>query len=139
MKNKIVEIINNYFGTEAAYYDVYAPEFAQHLIENNVYYVAPPEDTITVQDKNFSFEYGIVTYEHRFSISRPLSDYEETTLNKCIRIGLELKYKTMKKDKLIYELQIVYKDENNKLQCACLDLEEYHVVIKHKGNMMLTL
>lgn len=139
MRKKIAEIINDYFGVDAAYFDVDPQAFAQHLIENNVYYVAPPENTITVQDKNFSFEYGIVTYEHRFSINRPLSDYKETTLNKCIRIGLELKYYTMAKDKLIHELQIVYKDGNNKLQCVCLDLEKYHVVIKHKGNMMLTL
>ena len=139
MKKKLIGIINNFFGIDAAYFNVDAPALAKHLIENNVYYVAHPENTITVKDKNFSFEYGIVTYQHRFSINRSLNDYEETTLNKCIRIGVELKYKTMAKDKLVYELQIVYKDENNKLQCACLDLEEYHVIIKHKGNMMLTL
>lgn len=85
------------------------------------------------------FDYGVVIYKHRFSIKRSLDDYKETTLNKCIRIGLEHKYKTMAKDKLITELQVVYKDENNKLQCFCADLEEYTFEIKHKGDMMFTL
>ena len=139
MKKKIIGIINNFFGVDAAYFDIDAPALAQHLIENNCYYVAPPENTITVKDKNFSFEYGIVTYKHRFSINRSLDDYKETTLNKCIRIGLVLKYYTMAKNKLIHELQILYKDENNELQCVCLDLKEYTVTIKHKGNMTLTI
>ena len=90
-------------------------------------------------DGDFIFEYGIVTYRHRFSIKRSLGDYKETTLNKCIRIGLVFKYYTMERDKLIHELQIVHKDENNKLKCTRLDLKEYTIEIKHKGNMMLTL
>lgn len=81
------------------------------------------------------FDYGIVVYKHRFNLTRPLDDYKETTINKCIRIGLELKYKTMACDKLIYEMQIVYKDENNKLQCICLDLHDWTIAIKHIGNM----
>ena len=88
---------------------------------------------------NVEFDYGIITYKHRFSIKRPLTDYEEITLNKCIRIGLELKYKTMACDKLVYELQIVYKDEYNKLQCLCLDLHDWTVTIKHTGNMMCNI
>ena len=88
---------------------------------------------------SFTFEYGIVTFKHRFSINRSLNDYEETTLNKCIRIGLEYKYYTMACDKLIAELQIVYKDENDKLQCLKADLHDWHFQIKHKGDMMITL
>ena len=45
-------------------------------------------------DKEFVFDYGIVTYKHRFSINRSLDDYEETTLNRCIRMGIQYKYKT---------------------------------------------
>ena len=41
------------------------------------------------------FEYGIIIYKHRFNMTRSLDDYKETTLNKCIGIGLGLKYKTM--------------------------------------------
>ncbi|MBQ7906801.1 MAG: hypothetical protein IJ309_02375 [Clostridia bacterium] len=96
-------------------------------------------EPIKVTDGDFSFEYGIVTYSHRFSINRALDDYQEKTLNKCIRIGLEHKYKTMACDKLITEIQIVYKDENNELQCLCADLEEYTFKIKHKGDMLFTL
>ena len=85
------------------------------------------------------FEYGIVVYKHRFNMTRSLDDYKETTINKCIRIGLELKYKTMARDKLVYEVQIVYKDENDKLQCLCLDLHDWTIAIKHIGNMQCNI
>lgn len=85
------------------------------------------------------FDYGVVIYEHRFSINRSLDDYVETTLNKCIRMGLVYKYKTMACDKLIAEMQIVYKDFNNKLQCLCLDLHDWTFKIVHKGNMLVEL
>ena len=91
-----------------------------------------------IQD-NFTFEYGIVVFKHRFSINRSLDDYEETILDRCIRIGIEHKYYTMAHDKLITELQIVYKDENNKLQCLKKDLKEWTFEIKHKGNMQVSL
>ena len=42
-------------------------------------------------------------------------------------------------DELIAEMQIVYKDENNKLHCLCKDLHEYTFEIKHKGNMQINL
>lgn len=70
-----------------------------------------------------NFDYGIVTYKHRFSINRSIDDYEETTFNKCIRMGIEYKYKTVACDKLIAEMQIVYKDENDKLKCLFFGFE----------------
>ena len=73
--------------------------------------------------ENFTFDYGVVIYKHRFSINRSLDDYKKTTLNKCIRMGIEYKYKTVACDKLIAEMQILYKDENNKLQCVCGEIE----------------
>ena len=85
------------------------------------------------------FDYGIIIYKHRFSINRSLNDYKETTLNKVIRMGLVLCYKTMAKDELVYEYQICYKDENNKLQCLCLDLHDWYIEIKHKGNAQITI
>lgn len=88
---------------------------------------------------DLKFEYGIIKYKHRFSINRPLDDYKETTLNKCVRTSLELKYKTMAKNKLIYELQILYKDENNKPQCICLDLHDYTIKIIKKGDMQTNI
>lgn len=85
------------------------------------------------------FDYGILIYKHRFNISHSLDDYREIVLNKCILIGVELKYKTMACDKLVYEMQIVYKDENDKLQCLCLDLHDWTINIKHIGNMQCNI
>ena len=85
------------------------------------------------------FDYGIVTYQHRFSINRSLNDYEEITLNKCIRMGVQFKYYTMACDKLVAEMQIVYKDENDNLHCLCEDLHDFTFCIKHKGDMMINL
>lgn len=92
-----------------------------------------------VTDGNFTFEYGVVIYKHRFSINRSLDSYKEIILNKCINMGIQYKYKTAGCDKLIAEMQIVYKDENNKSHCLCLDLHEYTFEIKHKGNMHIRL
>ena len=78
-------------------------------------------------------------YKHRFSINRSLDDYQETTLNKCIKIGIQYKYKTVACDKLIAEMQILYKDGNDKVHCFCGDLHEYTFEIKHKGNMKICL
>ena len=85
------------------------------------------------------FDYGIVIYKHRFSINRSLDDYGETILNKCIRMGIEYKYKTMACDKLIAEMQVLHRDENGKLQCLCLDLHDWTFSIKHIGNMQCNL
>lgn len=85
------------------------------------------------------FDYGIVTYKHRFSIKRFLNDYEEITLNKCIRMGVQYLYKTMACDKLVAEMQIVYKDKNNKLHCLREDLHDFTFCIRHKGDMLINL
>ena len=90
-------------------------------------------------EKEFIFDYGVVIYKHRFSLDRSLNDYKETTLNKCIRMGLVYKYKTMARDKLIAEMQVLYRDENNEVQCLCLDLHDWTFEIKHKGNMLVQL
>lgn len=90
-------------------------------------------------NKDFVFDYGIVEYQHRFSITRSLDDYEVTTLNKCIRMGIQYKYYTMACDKLIAEMQITYKDENNKLHCFTADLHDFTFSIKHKGDMQIDL
>ena len=85
------------------------------------------------------FDYGVVIFKHRFSLNRSLDDYEETTLNKCICIGLQLYYKTMAYDKLVYEVQIIYKDENNNHQLLRLDLHDYTIKIKYVGNMSVNI
>ena len=96
-------------------------------------------NVIKITDGEFTFEYGIVTFEHRFYLNSSSNDYKETTLNRCIRIGLVFKYYTMACDKLIPELQIVYKDENNKLQCLKKDLHEWTFKIVHKGDMQIQI
>lgn len=90
-------------------------------------------------EEKFVFDYGVVVYKHRFSIDRSLDDYTETTLNKCIRMGLVYKYKTMACDKPIAEMQIIYIDLDNKAHCLCLDLQDWTFKIKHKGNMLVEL
>ena len=130
MKDKLSNMIQNAVGGCAKYW---ADVIAGKLLSEGV--IVPHK----VTDKDFTFEYGIVVYKHRFSLNRSLDDYEETTLNKCIRMGVEYKYKTVACDKLIAEMQIIYKDENDKLQCLCEDLHEYTFEIKHKGNMQINL
>lgn len=85
------------------------------------------------------FDYGVVTYRHRFSLKCSLDDYEEKTLNKCICMGIEYKYITMACDKLVAEVQICYKDEDDKLQCLRKDLRDFTFSIKHKGDMRIDL
>lgn len=85
------------------------------------------------------FNYGTVSYRYRSSIKGSLDDCQETTLNKCILIGLELKNKTMGCDYLIPELQIVYRDYDDKSQCLCLDLNDYIVTIKLIGDMQFDI
>lgn len=85
------------------------------------------------------FEYGYVVYQHRFSIRRSLNDYEEIALNKVLRMGLQLVYKTMACDKLVYELQILHRDASGKVQCLKLDLHDWTISIKHVGDMQINI
>lgn len=101
--------------------------------------IDPITHVVKTIDGEFTFEYGIVIYKHRFSLNRSLDDYEETTLNRCISISIQHKYKTMACDKLIAEVQILYKDNNEKLHCAKLDLHEWTFKIVHKGDMSINL
>lgn len=134
MKNKLIDIIDDFRQKDAPNDKrTWTEHLADHLIENGI--IVP----ITVSDKTFSFEYGIVVYKHRFSINRSLNDYEETTLNNCISMSIQHKYYTMACDKLIAEVQILYKDESNKLHCTELDLHEWTFKIVHKGDMSINI
>ncbi|MBR4032632.1 MAG: hypothetical protein IKJ07_07865 [Clostridia bacterium] len=142
MRETITDIINAFFGANAAYFDVDALALAEHLIQNNCLHLEEEikkDNIITVHSENFTFEYGIVVFKHRFSINRSLNDYEETTLNRCISMSIQHKYYTMACDKLITELQLLYKDENNKVHCLCKDLHDWTFKIKHKGNMSINI
>lgn len=86
--------------------------------------------------EEFKFDYGIITYKHRFSINRSLDDYEETMITKCIMLGLE--WKSNWKDSW-FEFQIIYKDAKNKNQIKILKLEDWTVNIIHKGDMSINI
>ena len=83
-KKIIAGIISQYFGADPAYFDVDPCALAKHLIENHVRInerkvqkendVEPKTKVISVTDGDFTFEYGNVTYKHRFSIKRSLDD-----------------------------------------------------------------
>jgi hypothetical protein len=130
MRNRLIELLDENCGYVN---EQKAETLADKLLSKGV--IA----THKVTDKDFTFEYGIVVYKHRFSINRSLDDYEETTLNKCLSMSIQHKYYTVACDKLIAEVQILYKDENNKLQCLCKDLKEYTFKIIHKGDMKIVL
>lgn len=83
------------------------------------------------------FNYGIVVYKHRFSINRSPNDYEETTLDKCVMLGLEWKSNGTES---WFETHIVYrKDDNNKPEIVKLKLEDFTVKIIHKGDMSINI
>ncbi|MBO5143741.1 MAG: hypothetical protein J6C46_12275 [Clostridia bacterium] len=94
---------------------------------------------VGVERVSQKYDYGVITYKHRFSIKRSLDDYEDITLCNVIRIGVELKYKTVACDKLVYELQILYRDINFEIQCLKLDLHDWTFTINHLGEMMVNV
>lgn len=86
--------------------------------------------------KDCVFDYGVVSYKHRFSINRPINDYVERMLHRCIRMGIEFK---IIGERSIAEMQVVYKDVDGKLQCLCLDLHDFTFDILHLGDMQCTI
>ena len=134
MKQKLIDIIDDFRQQDAPNDNRdWSEHFADHLIENGV--IVPNR----VSSDNFSFEHGIVVYKHRFSIKRSLNDYEETTLYRCISMSIQHVYKTMACDKLITEMNILYKDDNNKVQCTKLDLHDWTFKVVHKGDMSINI
>lgn len=127
MRDKLIDLIHD------SDLSLNSVSLADHLLANGV--IVPH----TRQVADFKVEYGIVSYKHRFSINRSLDDYEETTLDKCIRMSVEHKYKTVACDKLITEMQILHRDKNDEVRCLCLDLKDYTFEIKHKGDMKIVL
>ena len=134
LRDQIFEGIADFFGCDPAYYDVGGWALADSIISHTE--IQKGDLRRYVVSDNFVFEYGVVVFKHRFSINRSLNDYEETTLSKCIRMGVVYKYYTMACDKLIAEMQVLYKDDMGKLQCFKADLHDYTFEIKNLGNMM---
>lgn len=134
LRDQIFEGVADYFGSDPAYYDVDGWALADSIISHTEIQKGDLRRYV-VSDK-FVFEYGVVVFKHRFSINRSLNDYEKTTLSRCIRMGVQYKYYTMACDKLIAEMQVLYKDDVGKLQCFKADLHDYTFEIKNLGNMM---
>lgn len=86
-----------------------------------------------------NFDYGLITYKHRFTINRSLDDYEVHTLGNVISLSLWRGYKTMAKDKLITEFVIIYRDDEHKTQQLHLDQADWTVIVTYKGDMKIVL
>ena len=90
-----------------------------------------------MENQNFQFEYGQIKIMYRLHVDRPIK-FQEININKGIRIGLQHKVKNYRGDSF-WEIQVVYKDENDKLQLFKGDLEDYQLKILYKGNMQIEL
>lgn len=97
-----------------------------------------PRPVLWSKVERVDFDYGCIIVKPRFSISRPLSDYsaKKAVLTKCLRTGIEFKIIDRQ---LIVEMQIVYKDVNEKLKCSCLNLHDWTCSIAHLGDMRCDL
>ncbi|WP_251612068.1 hypothetical protein [Pumilibacter muris] len=83
------------------------------------------------------FDYGKLKIGHRLNINKPIN-HEERIIQYGIRMGFVEKAKGFTGESF-WEVQIVYKDENYKLQCDCLKLDDYTIDILHKGNMQIEI
>lgn len=134
MKQKLIDIIDDFRQQDAPTENRnWTEHFADHLIKNSV--IVPSK----VSSDTFSFEYGIVVFKHRFSIKRSLNDYEETTLYRCISMSIRHLYKTMAHDKLITEMNVLYKDDDGIVKCTKLDLHDWTFKVIHKGDMSISI
>lgn len=85
------------------------------------------------------FDYGIIEFKHRFSLSRSLDDYAVTRLEKCISVSLVYKYYTMAHDKLIAEVQIIHRISDTRTELVKFDLHDVSFKVIHKGDMGIVL
>lgn len=86
---------------------------------------------------NEPFDYGIVEIRHRLNINKSIN-HEKIIIDKCIRMNLVQK-NNFKKPTVYWEIQICYKDKNNKDQCAIFRLDYYTISILHKGDFAIDL
>lgn len=90
-------------------------------------------------DNDFNFDYGVIEFKHRFSLSRNLGDYAVTVLDKCISVSLVYKYYTMACDKLIAEIQVIHRVSPTETNLTKFDLHDFTFKVKHKGDMCISL
>lgn len=89
-------------------------------------------------EEDFEFDYGIITVNYRFNLERDLSEYKETIYDKVIQLTFSIKVNILN-GKERHLLEILYRDENNKLKYKNFDITEYTVKVKHKGNMTISI
>lgn len=83
------------------------------------------------------FDYGKVEIGHRLNIDKPIN-HEKRIIEHVIWVCAVNK-SHMFLNKFYWEIQILYKDEKHKNQCAHFKLDDYTVKILHKGNMKIDL
>ena len=88
---------------------------------------------------SFTFDYGEIVIKPRFSISRAIDDYPVTVLLNCISVSLVYCYKTMACDKLIAEIQIIYRVSPSSTALYKFDLHDYSFEVVKKGDMSIRL
>ena len=97
-----------------------------YQIIDNTYYRYVSDD--------FQFEYGAINIVPRFHFDRKIKE-ELIQFKAVVTTSLVLK-RNSAKGGLIYEYQILYRNENNgfKTECAKFPLYDYTIIIKHIGD-----
>lgn len=90
-----------------------------------------------MKQNEFHFDYGKIIISHRLDINKPIN-HEKKIIDKGIRLGLVHKVKNYASD-TFWQIQILHIDKNDKIQCELLDLEDYQIQIKHKGDMTIEI
>ena len=112
--------------------DIEQTEFIKNCrLIDNTYYKYVSDD--------FQFEYGVINVVPRFHLDRKIKE-EFIQFKAVVTTSLVLKRNSAKGD-LIYEYQILYRDENNgfKTECAKFPLYDYTIIIKHIGDAQIQI
>lgn len=102
-----------------------------YQIIDNTYYKYVSDD--------FQFEYGAINVTPRFHYDRKIKE-ELIQFKAVVATSLVLK-RNSAKGGLIYEYQILYRNENNgfKTECAKFPLYDYTIIIKHIGDAQIQI
>ena len=112
--------------------DIEQTEFIKNYqIIDNTYYRYVSDD--------FQFEYGAINIVPRFYPDRKIKE-ELIQFKAVVATSLVLKRNSAKGD-LIYEYQILHRDENNgfKTECATFPLYDYTTTVKHIGDAQIQI
>lgn len=91
------------------------------------------------KERDFNFKYGKLLIQKRWDREIPgYPDKKEVLLEKVIRTGVEIKA-LINGERSWVELQILYKDENDTLQCMILECGKYIVKVLEIGNAQIEM